>query len=185
MLERTTIVIIIIIILVIIYFGPLLLNKFLDMTTRKKREDNIMKMMNDTQNKTGKPIVIFSKDKLIVIEPDGTRKELTYEPGDVITTLEKLKSGMIVGLFYLIEIVDSPQKLVDEAKRVSDNDLFVIGYEPMSFKSLQDNEIKRTLKKPFYLPKEGNIEWVPLSSFNKSFHKISSPILEIIEIVAI
>jgi len=183
-MSERTIIIIIVIVLVIIYVGPIIMDKILDNTTRKTRENKILTMMKQKQTKTQLPIVIFNRDKFVLIEPTGEIVEKDYSSGDILFILEGLKSGMIVGLFYLIEIVDQPDKLIAEAKKVSQGNLYVLGYEPNSLRSWHDTDIKRTMNNSFYTPKDvDNLRWSNISGVGKTFHKISGPAAEIAELV--
>lgn len=153
-------VIIVIICLLVLIFTPLFLDLFYDFTVRSKQKEQILQLARESSRLTGKPIIVFNDKETGVVIENG--KDIGSEfHTNILDAIEEMQDNSAVLIVSNVLEYINPIILRDtirELRRVSGDDLYVVGIGRTTPRTIWDYKIKTLLDKSFYLPKE-QISW--------------------------
>lgn len=141
--------------IIIIIFIPLLLDYLFNLTIRSRRKRLIKETAEKLAISKNKSLVIFNgmiDGEVYHLNPNRQFKMETFK-GNLTEIIDQMADdSCVVIVSYVLEYVDNIEGILEQLKRVSGNDLYIIGYETNSPRTFWDYQIKRILNKPYYLP---------------------------------
>jgi len=195
-------IILVIIYLIIILMIPIFLDYLFRLTVRKKRKNQILKLAELKSRETGKPVIIFNDRNHGTIITYTNNNSHTAEdfPGDIVDIIDKLETNsLVVIVSQTLEYIDGTKLIdvdnrtisnkkktstdlswtIDNLKRVSGGDLYVLDIEKNSPRIFWDYKIKNIMDKSFYLPNE-NITWSAPNGLQLRTQKMYSYVFKIL-----
>ncbi|CAH6420907.1 Hypothetical protein MVR_LOCUS206 [uncultured virus] len=153
-------ILIVLVVLVILILVPLLLDLLFGLTVRSNRSKQILHLAKARSKQTNKPIIVFNDANTgVVLELDGSvSPEFKTDIVEAITQMEDNSSVLIIS--QALEYIDPIQlpAVIEQMRKVSGGDLYVLGIERSSPRTIWDYKLRTLLSKPFYLPSEP-ISW--------------------------
>jgi len=146
---------IILVYLIIIIMIPFFLDYLFKITTRKKKNDKILKLGHELSKSSGKPLIIFygnDTGKILDSEEtfDGDISEIIHQMTD---------NSCVIICIESLEYVNDVNQTLEDLRRVSGGDLFLVSVEEKSPRAFWDYQIKNIFEKPYYLTTDRNIKW--------------------------
>ena len=159
---------------VIIYVLILLSIPFiLDYVYNNMIKSQNMKKIKEMVASSRKPLMIFQGQDNITYMIQNIKT-------DILKFSESIRdNSVILILDSVLEYVDDPNAVLKEARRISGGDLYIIGHDQKSVRSLFDYRIKRLLSKPYFLPNQD----VSLSNLNNLQIKIQKIYQKIAKVI--
>lgn len=128
--------------LVVLIIIPILLDYLFNMTVQK---NNIKKIKDLATKNSDKSIMIFNRDSIYC---DGKKIN-----GNILNVSKNVKdNSVIVILNSVLEYSENPSDIINEMKRISGGNLYVIGYDKNSSRGIFDYKLRKLLNKPYFLP---------------------------------
>jgi len=181
---------------------PIFLDYLFRLTVRKKRKNQILKLAELKSRETGKPVIIFNDRNHGTIITYTNNNSHTAEdfPGDIVDIIDKLETNsLVVIVSQTLEYIDGTKLIdvdnrtisnkkktstdlswtIDNLKRVSGGDLYVLDIEKNSPRIFWDYKIKNIMDKSFYLPNE-NITWSAPNGLQLRTQKMYSYVFKIL-----
>lgn len=164
----------IIVFFILLLVIPLFLALLLDLTTRKTRYDTVKEIaMTDARN-ANKSLIVFEDKGGFVYDP-STKTFNNFEGSmpDIVDRLADACCYILVN--RKLEYIEPTQvsAIIDDLRRASDNNLYLVNYETGSPDFLTNSELKTVMLKSYYMPGDA-INWKSTSNFQKKFEKIYS-----------
>jgi len=157
--------------LCIIILIPLFLDLLFKLTVRRNRKDKIIEMATDLAHRTGKSLVIFDgpHNGSVMLQSDAPKETFDGKITEIIH--EMADNSCVIVVSETLEYVDNLQNTIDDLKRVSGNDLYVVAIEKNSPRVFWDYNIINIMDKPYYVPME-NIQWIAPNQLQKKIQNL-------------
>ena len=174
-------ILIVLVVLIILILVPLLLDMLFSVTVRSNRSKQILQLARARSVQTNKPIIVFNDAGTgVVMELDGSiSPEFKTDIVEAINSMEDNSSVLIVS--QALEYMDpyTLPAIIEQMRKVTGGDLYVLGIERSSPRTIWDYKLTTLLNKPFYLPSE-SISWAKPNSFQTSLQHFYEHVFKII-----
>ena len=136
--------------IMILILIPLFLDFLFKITVRHKRKNEIITIAKKNANKTNKPLIIFNGISHGVVDTNDNTEKFSGDISEIISQMGDNTCVIIVS--ETLEYIDDLPNFIDQLKRVSGNDLYVVSLEKNSPRIFWDYNIKNVMNDTYTLP---------------------------------
>lgn len=168
---------VIILYIAIIILIPLFLDFLFKVTIRKKRKNNVLRLVVQRARDQDKPLIIINDLHHGIIYDKTT---LEYFTGDVVRIIDKLtKNSCVVLISETLEYINDLEEFMDKLTLVTGGDLYVICIELNSPRLFWDYKIRHIMSKSYFEPGEV-VKWVPPNGLQKKTQRFYYYLFQVI-----
>lgn len=139
----------ILIYIAILVLVPLFLDYLFKISIRNNKKKEMLEIAKVRAKKTKKPLIIFIGTKKGSIETDGKVESFDGDVSEIVNQL-----GDNTGVVMIVETLEYIPKLhnfIEDLKRISGGDLYVLGIEKNSPRIFWDYKIVNALDQPYFI----------------------------------